>query len=550
MRIASAIATSVWAGIASIAGAQTVERVSVSSLGSEGDGPSDQVALSADGRFVAFRSAATNLVRGDRNGVDDVFVHDRVTGETERVSVSSAGVEGDGHSERPALSADGRFVAFDSRATNLVAGDTNGCRDVFVHDRLTGRTVRASVDSHGQQGNLESSCPFLSADGRVVSFMSFATTLVPDDQNGFFDVFVHEVDTGLTECVSVDARGVQGDGVSYSGSLSADGRQVLFSSRATNFAPNDTNGQPDLFIKDRATGALECIDVEADGSLSDWGVDDATMSPDGRFVAFVGSDRLVGGHSPFDGRVLLRDRRARTTTLMSANSKGIEANFCCISPGVSADGRTVTFLSGATNLPGHVGTIEVYVRDVATGLTTIASDPRLLRGRGGASESALSADGRTVAFVSSRIHLVDDDSNHGRDVFVVRTVCEDASATAYGDGVAGTNGVPTLTPSAAPVLGTKVDLALTNSSGVFAPAVLFTGGARAQLPTGFGGDLLVAAPRATVLALPPGGTTIRGAIPREVDLFGVQLDLQAIELDAGAAQGVSFTAGLELVLGR
>src|SRR5438034_301190 len=206
------------------AGAQTTERVSVASGGTtEGNDTSLGSALSADGRFVAFDSAATDLVAGDTNGVSDVFVHDRQTGTTERVSVASDGAQGNNRSSLvtfafpPALSADGRFVAFDSDATNLVAGDTNGATDVFVHDRQTGATERVSVTSGGgTQGNGNSggffAFPALSTDGRLVAFQSDATNLVAGDTNGATDVFVHDRQTGTTERVSVASGGSQGNG--------------------------------------------------------------------------------------------------------------------------------------------------------------------------------------------------------------------------------------------------------------------------------------------------------------------------------------------------
>src|SRR5437773_218323 len=190
------------------AGAQTTERVSVASGGTaEGNDTSLGSALSADGRFVAFDSAATDLVAGDTNGATDVFVHDRQTGTTERVSVASDGTQGNNASSYPALSADGRFVAFDSDATNLVAGDTNGATDVFVHDRQTGATERVSVTSGGgTQGNGTSggffSFPALSAAGRFVAFQSDATNLVAGDTNGATDVFVHDRQTRTTERAS------------------------------------------------------------------------------------------------------------------------------------------------------------------------------------------------------------------------------------------------------------------------------------------------------------------------------------------------------------
>src|SRR5438132_452517 len=185
------------------AGAQTTERVSVTSGGTEGNGASLGSALSADGRFVAFDSAATDLVAGDTNGATDVFVHDRQTGTTERVSVASGGTQANNISSYPALSADGRFVAFQSDATNLVAGDTNGATDVFVHDRQTGATERVSVASGGgTQGNRNSggffAFPALSVDGRLVAFHSTATNLVSGDANGAYDVFVHELTVSTT----------------------------------------------------------------------------------------------------------------------------------------------------------------------------------------------------------------------------------------------------------------------------------------------------------------------------------------------------------------
>ena len=164
--------------------AGTTERVSITSDGTQADLGSHKTAVSADGRFVAFNSEATNLVAGDTNGSWHIFVHDRQTGQTTRVSVASDGTEGNGNSYRPSISADGRFVAFYSRAGNLVEGDTNGAVDVFVHDRQTVTTERVSVASDGVQGNYGSGPAFISADGRFVAFTSGASNLVPGDTNG------------------------------------------------------------------------------------------------------------------------------------------------------------------------------------------------------------------------------------------------------------------------------------------------------------------------------------------------------------------------------
>ena len=230
---------------------RTTERMSVDSAGNGGDRSSSRPAISANGRFVAFDSDATNLVPGDTNMATDVFVHDRQTGVTERVSVDSAGNQVDGPSYRPALSADGRFVAFESWAPSLVPGDTNSTNDVFVHDRQTRTTERVSVDSAGIEGNAASFNPAISADGRFVVFSSNAANLVSADTNGVADVFVRDRQTGVTERVSVDSAGNQGDGHSYPPAISADGRFVTFASRATNLVPGDTNGTTDVFVRDR-----------------------------------------------------------------------------------------------------------------------------------------------------------------------------------------------------------------------------------------------------------------------------------------------------------
>jgi Tol biopolymer transport system component len=225
-------------------------RVSVSSSGEQGGHHSGHSSLSADGRYVAFDSLAWNLVTGDTNSYWDIFVHDGVTRETERVSVSSSGEQGSWDSYQPSISGDGRYVAFESHAPELVAGDTNGCRDVFVHDRVTRETVRVSVSSAGEQGNADSGSHGtpISADGRYVAFESLASNLVPGDTTGRQDIFTHDRVTGETVRVSVSSAGEQGNSDSYYPSISADGRYVALLSGAWNLVPGDTNGCGDVFM--------------------------------------------------------------------------------------------------------------------------------------------------------------------------------------------------------------------------------------------------------------------------------------------------------------
>jgi len=228
---------------------QTV-RVSVDSAGTQSNGASFFPVISADGRLVTFASSASNLVPGDTNGAKDIFVHDLTTGQTVRVSVNSAGTQSNGASFFPVISADGQSVAFESLATNLVPGDTNGVRDIFVHDLTTRQTVRVSADSAGIQGNGSSSSPSLSADGQLVAFASDATNLVPGDTNGVKDIFVRDLTTGQTARVSVDSAGIEGNGDSFFPSLAANERLVAFDSFATNLVPGDTNGAEDIFVHD------------------------------------------------------------------------------------------------------------------------------------------------------------------------------------------------------------------------------------------------------------------------------------------------------------
>lgn len=242
-----------------------IARVSVATDGAQANSESQQPGISRDGRWVAFHSFASNLVPGDTNGVYDTFLHDRQTGITTRVSVASGGAESAGAIERfvhPHLSADGRYVAFVSSASDLAPGDVNTVDDVFLHDRMASTTEIVSVDSNGSSvtGPVVGG---ISDDGRWVAFSSFLDTVVPDDTNQDLDVFLRDRVAGTTTRVNVSTAGFQSPNGSFAGSrttsgLSADGRFVLFTSWASNLAPDD-DGSQDVFVHDR-DGALACGD--------------------------------------------------------------------------------------------------------------------------------------------------------------------------------------------------------------------------------------------------------------------------------------------------
>ncbi|MBW3664431.1 MAG: hypothetical protein KY469_15125 [Actinobacteria bacterium] len=404
-------------------------RVSVASDGAEGDKPAanNLPAISADGRFVAFASFASNLVPGGTDPeYEDVFVHDRATGTTEHISVSNDGTPGNDASWWPSISADGRFVAFASAATNLVPGDTNERWDVFVHDRATGVTEIVSVASDGSQAENPSYWSAISPDGGSVVFVSTAPNLVADDTNGRQDIFVHDRATGVTERVSVSSDGTESNGHSRGPVVSADGASVAFYSSASNLVPDDDNaGDEDVFVHDRETGTTERVSVTSDGREVD-GLGNNTwtpaITPDGRFVAFTHSaSTLTQGDNNLYWDVFVHDRQAGTTERVSVASDGRSGNNNANSPSISADGRFVAFDSFASNLvPGDTNRAsDVFVHDRATGATErVSVDSGGNESDRSSWPTAISANGRFVAFNSLASNLVPGDGNGGRDVFV------------------------------------------------------------------------------------------------------------------------------------
>ena len=354
--------------------AGTTERVSVDSLGAQADGNSggtfgyqgNGVDMAVGGRYVAFLSDATNLVAGDTNGRIDIFVHDRLSGATTRESVDSAGIQGNDDSAWPAISADGRYVAFSSAATNLVSGDTNGKVDVFYRDRLAGTTQRVSVATSGLQGNGDCTHAAITQDGRAVGFTSYATNLVFNDTNGQPDVFVRSIGNGHTARVSSGPGGQQGSGGSYLGDFSGDGRFIAFSSTST-FVTDDTNGAYDDYMKDRRTGNIIRVSVGTGGFQANSDSYGVSLSGDGRYVVFSGyASNLVPGDSNFDQDVFLRDLLMGTTTLLGVNTAGEQGNGENAYAEVSNDGLLTAFVSTGDNLyPGDDNFIhDVFVRDL------------------------------------------------------------------------------------------------------------------------------------------------------------------------------------------
>ena len=411
-------------------------RLSVNQLGEAGNDESgiytNGLALSADGTLVAFESYASDLVTNDANGAKDIVLRDMQAGQSRLASVTTLPADPSGISEFASISEDRRFVAFTSRADNLVSVDNNGKRDVFVLDR-SGRTTLVSVSSQGEQANDDAGAPSISADGRYVAFQSYASNLVPGDNNGLSDVFLRDRTTGETRRISVDSNGVEALDMSFNPSISADGRFVAFASYAPNLVPGDNNMVRDVFVRDTVLGETTRVSVSSAGVEADndsgeyrWDTDGRWLSADGRFVTFPSdAGNLVAGDNNQYKDIFVHDRQTGQTVRASISSSGQEGNAECLNTSISANGRVVSFTSDSSNLvPADNNQVtDIFVHDLDTGETSrVSVDSTGLEANGGSGGTlgagSLSSDGRYVAFESTGDNLVPGDNNAKSDVFV------------------------------------------------------------------------------------------------------------------------------------
>ena len=416
-------------------------RESVDTAGGDTDQPSTSAYISADGHWVAFSSLADDLVPGDTNGVDDVFLRDRAGRITYRCSYGSGG-QADGPSEAPSVSADGRFVAFASSATNLVPGDTNGTDDIFVYDRNLGTVARVSVSSAGDEGNGSSypppwGRPSISPDGRYVAFCSQASNLVANDTNATWDVFVHDRDfdhDGIydehvpggirTWRASVSSTGEEGhaDSGTYGLWLSAYGRFVAFQSNAWNFIPNDLNGS-DIFVHNNINGATTLVSLDNNGAQA-FGFHslpsisaDLSLAADGRFVTWTSNSPVTPEDQNGVDDIFLRDRTLNQTSMVSIGTGGIQADWGSSRSMVNASGSRIVFDSQASTFTPGDGTIawDIFIRDPQAATTDLVSQPQ---GMGDSIWPTIDASGEIIAFSSNSPVLVGGDANNLSDVFV------------------------------------------------------------------------------------------------------------------------------------
>ncbi|CAK0778928.1 hypothetical protein CCP2SC5_860003 [Azospirillaceae bacterium] len=384
----------------------------VSSLpnGTQGNNRSEASSISSDGRYVVFESDANNLVAGDTNGQRDIFIKDTQTGTVTRISAASNGAEGNNQSFSPSVSADGRYVVFESDASNLVAGDTNGRRDVFLKDRQTGTITRVSTASNGAQGNDYSSSASISSNGRYITFRSRAGNLVAGDANEREDVFIKDINTGATTRVSAFVDGVEGNDDSSSSSVSSDGRYIAFESSASNLVSNDTNNKSDIFVKDRQTETITRVSVTSSGGQGNGLCSSPKISEDGRYVVFQSeSQNLVAGDTNGVPDIFVKDMKTGTITRVSTASNGAEGNGYSSQPSISSDGRYIAFFSKASNLASGDtnASLDVFVKDMQTGtITRVSMSDNGVQGNYSSSYLSISSDGSYISFKSQADNLI------------------------------------------------------------------------------------------------------------------------------------------------
>ncbi len=428
-------------------------RVSVISGGGQANGPSANVSVSDTGRYTAFVSSATNLAAGDTNAFDDIYRHDLLTGDTVLVSIGLLGAAANDASAHPSISADGRYVAFESSASNLISGDVDNYKDIFVRDMLSGSTVRVSVNSDEEYGVNWSQNPSISGDGRYVAFKSYATNLVDDDTNGHVDVFVRDTVGGTTLRASESTAGVEANNWCLFPAISANGQYVTFQSSANTLVLGDANARSDIFVHDTQT-AITSLASLANGGMTQGNEASniSAISGDGRYVAFGSSaSNLVANDNNGASDVFVRDTQTNVTTIVSIATNGTQGNDSSFWPSITSDGRYIVYISYASTLvngdTNGFGDIILHDRN-AQETMRLSINTTGGEANNGSDVPAISRDGTYVAYKSLATNLVINDTNAARDIFEIPAAGEQATTSRLSVSLGGNgNGSVTSSPA-------------------------------------------------------------------------------------------------------
>ena len=408
--------------------AGTTERVSLGMGGVQGNGTSYFDDISGDGRWVVFESSAGNLVAGNPRRENDIYLRDRQLGTTILISVHKLKGRSIAGSHSARMARGSRYVAFDSGAYDLVDGDTNQRDDVFVRDRLANRTILVSQGLGGKPADAQSYLEAFSPTGRFVVFNSYAGNLTTDAPAEYQQIYVRDLVTGRTTRESVNNQGAASDNTNYEAAVNLNGRYVAFVSSARNLVPADTNRKDDVFLRDRALKRIEVVSVGLNGKSSNGYSRLPAISDDGRYVAFTSNATdIVPQQTGGDDNAYLRDRASGTTRQIGLAPGGGQPDGDTQVVDISADGRYVLLVSNASNLvPNDTnGTQDLFVWDTSTNSSTrvdlSAANQQVDTGNYVIAHSygaGISADGTTVGFEGFGSHYVPGDTNDYWDVFV------------------------------------------------------------------------------------------------------------------------------------
>ena len=392
----------------------TTELISIGVDGQAGSGDAYYVgseitagAVSADGRFVVFSSLAENLTDDDVSGWH-IYLRDRFTDTTTLVA------DGSNSGGSPVISADGRYIAFRSLSSQLVANDNNGIVDIFVYETANGSIKRVSVASDGTEGtgcscgwpdscngceyDIVNAHPSISGDGRYITFTSFSSNFVDGDLPDTPDVFLHDQQTGETSIISLASDGNLGNDSSGEPSISTDGNSIAFSSAASNLIAEDWNDQRDVFLWRRGTVGLTRVSVATDGTEGNSTSTDPVISADGNRIAFTSGATTLATNDTngFIYDIFLRDLEKGTTTILSSGLAG-GGDW----PAISDNGESVSFNSGSD---------DIYLFNLVTGQRQLINERM--------QHSALNENGSALV-LSGYDNMLAIDTNNDKDVYLV-----------------------------------------------------------------------------------------------------------------------------------